>query len=108
MILRLIRSPNASFIDMLLANVKPSDRKRLEEGPWGAVGLVQARLIDLYWAADVAEKSSCVTVGLVKGNCFQHTQMLAMVGHLAAVQAAMKKIQETALLLNEGAKGAVR
>lgn len=108
MTLRLIRSPNNSFIDMLLANVKPSDRRRLEEGPWGAVGLVQARLIDLYWAADVAEKSSCVTVGLIMGNCPQHIQMLAVVGQLAAVQAAIKKIQETAQLLDEEAKGAVR
>ena len=38
MTLRLVRSPSASFKEMLLANVRPVDRKRLEAETWGAVG----------------------------------------------------------------------
>lgn len=94
MTIRLVRSPSVSFKEMLLANVRPADRKRLEAEAWGAVGLVQAKLIDLYWAADIAEKASRVATGLVMGNCPQHIQMLAVVGHQAAVQAAVDKIRE--------------
>ncbi len=94
MTVRVVRSPSPSFKELLLANVRPADRKRLEAEAWGAVGLVQAKLIALYWAADVAEKASQVATGLVMGNCPQHIQMLAVVGQQAAVQAALDKIRE--------------
>lgn len=90
----IIRAPTESFLEMLIDNVRPTERKRLEGRHWGAIGLVQARLIDLYWAADVAEKASNVVTALVMGNCPQHTQMLAIAGHEAGVQAAMAKIKE--------------
>jgi hypothetical protein len=80
---------------MLLNNVRPSERKRFEGSRWGAVGLVQARLIDLYWSADVAEKASNVVTALVMGNCPQHIQMLAIFGQQAGVRAALDKIQES-------------
>ncbi len=104
MIFRMVRSPNASFKEMLLDRVRLSDRKRLEAETWGAVGLVQGKLIDLYWAADIAEKASRVATGLVMGSCPQHIQMLAVVGHMSAVQAALDKIQEelTFIVSNEG------
>lgn len=91
---RLVRSPSGSFKEMLLAHVRPSDRQRMEAQTWGAVGLVQTRLIDLYWAADIADKASRVATGLVMGSCPQHIQMLAIVGHQSAVQAALDKICE--------------
>jgi hypothetical protein len=78
---------------MLFNNVRPSERKRFEGGRWGAVGLIQARLIDLYWSADVAEKASNVVTALVMGNCPQHIQMLAILGQQAAVSAALDQIQ---------------
>ena len=65
----LIRAPTDAFLEILLNNVRPSDRKRLGAFKWGAVGLFQSRLIDLYWASDVAEKASSVSVALVMGNC---------------------------------------
>jgi hypothetical protein len=92
--IRLIRSPTEAFLEMLLNNVRPLERKRFEGSHWGAVGLVQAKLIELYWAADVAEKASNVRTALVMGNCPQHIQMLAVVGQQAAVQAALDKIRE--------------
>jgi hypothetical protein len=89
----LIKAPTAAFLEMLLNNVRPSDRKRLEDIKWGAVGLVQSRLIDLYWASDIAEKASSVSVALVMGNCPQHTQMLSIFGKHAAVKSALDKIR---------------
>ena len=75
--IEIIRAPTESFVEMLVDNIRPAERKRLEGQHWGAIGLVQSRLIDLYWAADVAEKASDVVTALVMGNCPQHTQMLA-------------------------------
>jgi hypothetical protein len=93
--IELIRSPTESFLQMLLNNIRPPERKRIETTRWGAVGLVQARLIDLYWAADVAEKASQIVTALVMGNCPQHIQMLAIFGQQAGVRAALDKIQES-------------
>jgi len=81
---------------MLLSNVRPNDRKRLENIKWGAVGLLQAKLIDLYWASDLAEKASNVRTALVLGNCPQHVQMLAVLGQQESVQTALAKIREGA------------
>ena len=92
--IELINAPTDAFLEMLLNNVRPNDRKRLEHIKWGAVGLVQGRLIDLYWASDVAEKASSVSVALVMGNCPQHIQMLAIIGKHAAVKSALDKIRE--------------
>ena len=92
--IELIKAPSKSFMEMLLNNTRPADRKRLEGIHWGAVGLVQAKLIDLYRAADSAEKASNVVSILVLGSCPQHVQMLAIVGKQAAVRAALDKINE--------------
>jgi len=90
----LISSPTSSFIEMLMSNISPTTRKLLEGIHWGAVGLVQARLIDLYKASDLAEKGSNVRVALVFGSCPQHTQMLAIFGKQAEVKTALDKIEE--------------
>ena len=92
--IELVRSPSESFLQMLLNNIRPGERKRIEGTRWGAVGLVQARLIDLYWAADVAEKASTVVTALVMGNCPQHIQMLAIFGQQAGVRTALDKIKD--------------
>jgi hypothetical protein len=87
----IIRAPSPAFLEMLLNNIRPSERRRVE-GKWGAVGLIQSKLIDLYRASDVAEKSSNVVTALVMGNCPQHIQMLAIFGAQAEVDAAAAKI----------------
>lgn len=94
--IELIRSPSESFLQMLLNHVRPSDRKELENVRWGAVGLIQARLIHLYWAADIAEKASNIRTALVMGNCPQHIQVLAIFGQQAAVQAALDSVKQRA------------
>lgn len=93
--IKLIKAPTKSFLEMMLSNIRTSDRKRVKDSQWGAVGLVQAKLIDLYWAADIAEKASIVRTVLVMGNCPQHIQMLAIFGKQMAVMTALDKIQES-------------
>jgi hypothetical protein len=91
--IELIRAPGEGFLRQILQNVRQPDRQRLEKTPWGAVGLVQGRLIHLYTALDLAEKASRVECALVLGNCPQHTQMLAIFGQQAAVKEAVDKIR---------------
>lgn len=92
--IELIKAPQQVFLQMLLGSIRPLERKPLEETQWGAVGLVQAKLIDLYWAADAATKASNVCTALVMGSCPQHIQMLAVFGKQMAVQTALDKIRE--------------
>ena len=66
--IELIKAPTKTFLEMILNHIRTPERKRLEGSQWGAVGLVQAKLIDLYWAADIAEKASTVRTALVMGN----------------------------------------
>jgi hypothetical protein len=89
-----INAPTEAFLEMLMSNIRPPDRKRLDGIKWGAVGLVQTKLIVLYGAADVAEKASNVHTVLVMGNCPQHIQMLAILGKQAEVKTALDKIKE--------------
>ena len=92
----LIKAPKEDFLQLLCANIKAQERQLLAGTPWGAVGLVQAALLDLYWAADAAAKASNVTVALVSGTCPQHIQLLALFGKQADVQTALEKIHEGA------------
>lgn len=92
--IELIKAPSTSFLEMILDNIRPRDRKKLEDIKWGAVGLVQAKLIDLYWATDASEKASNVKTALVMGSCPQHIQMLAIFGKQADVKTALDKIRE--------------
>lgn len=92
--IELIKAPTQAFLEMILNNVRSPDRKRLESTHWGAVGLIQAKLIDLYKATDLAEKASDVMTALVLGNCPQHIQMLAIFGKQAGVKTALDKIRE--------------
>jgi len=93
--IELIRSPTESFLEMLMNNVRLPDKKKLEGVRWGAVGLIQSLLIELYRASDIAEKASDVRTALVMGNCPQHIQMLAVLGTQAAVHAAIQKIRDS-------------
>jgi hypothetical protein len=93
--IELIKAPTDAFLEMILVNVRFPDRERLEGIHWGAVGLVQANLINLYWAADLAEKASNVKTALVFGSCPQHIQILAIFGKQAEVEAALDKISSS-------------
>lgn len=91
--IEIINGPTEAFQKMLMNSVSPLYRDAIQPMQWGAVGLIQARLIEIYFSADLAEKASDVKTALVSGNCPQHIQMLAILGNPAAVKAAIDKIQ---------------
>ena len=92
--IELIKAPREEFLQALSANIKTSDRQLLAKTQWGAVGLIQGPLIDLYWALDATAKASNVVAALVSGSCPQHIQMLAVFGKQADVQTALEKVRE--------------
>ena len=91
--IEIIQAPSKAFMGMLINNINSAARDDVQLGKWSAVGLIQANLIELYYAADLAEKASDVKTALVSGNCPQHVQMLAIFGNPAAVKAAIDKIR---------------
>ena len=92
--IELIKAPTERFLEMLLINIRPPEREHLAGVRYGAVGLIQTSLINLYRAADLAEKASNVKTALVFGSCPQHIQMLAIFGKHAEVNAALDKVRE--------------
>lgn len=88
---RIIKSPSKGAMDLIV--------RRKGSGPnvqipcYDAVGLVQGRLIDMVYAADIAEKAVGVTVEDIKGTCPQNMIMLAIFGDTASVEAAIKEIK---------------
>ena len=91
--IEIIQAPSKTFMGMLINNINSAAKDDVQHGKWGAVGLIQAYLIELYCAADIAQKASDVKAVLVSGNCPQHVQMLAIFGNPAAVKAAIDKIR---------------
>jgi len=71
-------------------------RDLLEESSAGgnlsAIGLVQGRLVDMFAAADIAEKAAPVIVTEVLGLCPQHFNLIAIFGDVAAVDTAMQAV----------------
>ncbi len=91
--IEIVQGPSKTFLKMLMNSISPMYRDSIQSMQYGAVGLVQSTLIDIYFSADLAEKASDVKTVLVSGNCPQHVQMLAVLGNQAAVNAAMDKIR---------------
>jgi len=89
---RIIKSPSKGTLDILLRRRgAPSSR---EVPQCDAVGLVQGRLIDMVWAADVAEKVVGVTVEDIRGSCPQNMILLAIFGDTASVEDAIAEIKQ--------------
>nr|WP_246517042.1 BMC domain-containing protein [Clostridium aciditolerans] len=58
-----------------------------------AIGLVQGKLIDMIYAADIAEKAVGVTVEDIRGLCPQHMVLIGIFGDTASVEAALNEIK---------------
>nr|WP_206155047.1 BMC domain-containing protein [Clostridium muellerianum] len=58
-----------------------------------AIGLVQGKLIDMIYAADVAEKAVGVTVEDIRGTCPQHMVLIGIFGDTASVESALNEIK---------------
>jgi len=87
--IRFIKSPTDSTIKLLTKRMDMDEREKILNEKWGAVGLIQAHLADLFAMADAAEKNANVLVMEIKGICPQHFSMIAIFGDTASVEAAL-------------------
>lgn len=100
---RIIKSPSKGTLDILLRRKGSSATVSIDN--YDAIGLVQGRLIDMIFAADIAEKAAGVVVEDIKGHCPQNLIMLAIFGDTASVEAAIEDIRYK---LKEAKKGDLR
>lgn len=90
---RVIKSPTASTIDILMRRMGTGvDKDALCVD---AIGLVQGRMIDMICAADIAEKAVGVTVEDIRGSCPQNMIMIAIFGDTASVESAIDEIKRS-------------
>ena len=87
--IRFIKSPTDNTIKLLTKRMEAEEREKILSGKWGAVGLIQTHLADLFAMADAAEKNANVLVMEIKGICPQHFSMIAIFGDTASVEAAL-------------------
>ncbi len=90
--IRFIKSPTDNTIKLLAKRMDPEEREAVLSKKWGAVGLVQTQLADLFAMADVAEKNANVLVMEIRGICPQHFSMIAIFGDTASVEAALQAV----------------
>jgi len=89
---QLITHPGPGVIEILTTRMSASGKKALEVIDFSAVGLVQGKLVDMMYAADIAEKTADVHVFDLKGTCPQHLTMIGVFGDIAAVKASLDAI----------------
>jgi hypothetical protein len=90
--LQFIKAPTPGV--MLMLSRRAADRERLLSGNPGAVGLAQGQLADMIAATDLAEKAAEVWVEEIRGICPQHFTMIAILGEIAEVGAALDAIRK--------------
>lgn len=100
---RIIKSPSSGTVDILFR--RKGSASTIPLANYDAVGLVQGKLIDMVFAADIAEKAAGVVVEDIKGHCPQNLIMIAIFGDTASVEAAIQEIQYK---LNEEKTGAIQ
>ncbi|KEI92438.1 BMC domain-containing protein [Clostridium botulinum] len=88
---RIIKSPSSSTKDILRRRMGGNCKTDLESVD--AIGLVQGKLIDMIYAADIAEKAVGVTVEDIRGTCPQHMVLLGIFGDTSSVEAALNEIK---------------
>jgi len=87
-----ITHPGPGVIEILMGRMGAAGKKTLDLIDFSAVGLVQGRLVDMMYAADIAEKTAQVHVFDLKGTCPQHLTMIGIFGDIAAVKAALDAV----------------
>ena len=88
-----ITHPGPGVIEILMARMGLGAKKTLESVDFSAVGLVQGKVVDMLFAADIAEKTADVRVYDLKGTCPQHLTMIGIFGGIAAVKASLDAIR---------------
>lgn len=88
---RIIKSPSKNILNIILSR---TDKKLSEDYICtDAICLIQGKMIDMIYAADIAEKSSDVIVKDVRGTCPQHMVVMAIFGDTASVDSVVKEIK---------------
>jgi ethanolamine utilization microcompartment shell protein EutS len=93
---RIINAPTPETLAMLKRRMPAELRSRLEMVRIDAIGLIMLPIPDLYFYADQASKSAHVAVSEIFGSCPQHITTLAIFGEVAAVNEAMRIIDDDA------------
>jgi microcompartment protein CcmL/EutN len=88
---RIIKSPSEGTIDILRRRMGANCKTDLNNAD--AVGLVQGRMIEMIYAADIAEKAVGVTVEDIRGSCPQNMILIAIFGDTASVESAINEIK---------------
>lgn len=91
---RIINAPAPEVLAMLKRRMPGEFRSRLDLIRIDAIGLIMLPVPDLYFYADMASKSAHVVVSEVFGSCPQHVTTLAIFGEVAAVNEAMRTIED--------------
>ena len=88
---RIIKAPSPGTLDILMRRMGPGAGENLKN--FDAVGLVQGRMIEMVFAADIAEKAVGVTVEDIRGSCPQNMILIAIFGDTASVESAIHEIK---------------
>jgi len=88
---RIIKSPSEGTLNIIMQRIGAGVEKKLN--CIDAVGLVQGKMIDMFYVADLAEKAVGVTVADVRGSCPQNMILIALFGDTASVESAMQEIK---------------
>jgi len=88
---QVIKQPSSGVIKMLESRTLVRDF--FQDRTFDTIGLVQGKLVEMFVAADIAEKASGVDVLEIKGICPQHFTMIAIFGDTAAVLEAIDRIK---------------
>lgn len=91
---RIINAPTPETLAMLKRRMPSEARSRMDMVRIDAVGLIMLPVPDLYFYADLASKSAHVAVSEIFGSCPQHITTLAIFGEVAAVNEAMRTIED--------------
>lgn len=91
---RIINAPAPEVLAMLKRRMPGEFRSRLDLIRIDAIGLIMLPVPDLYFYADMASKSAHVVVSEIFGSCPQHVTTLAIFGEVAAVDEAMRTIED--------------
>lgn len=91
---RVIQSPSVGALDIITRRMGMSQSATQEFRAYDAIGLIQGKLIDMVYVADLAEKSAGIIAVDIRGSCPQNMILLALFGDTSAVETAIAKIQQ--------------
>lgn len=91
---RIIQSPSSGALEIISRRMGMSSTagKDILAG-CDAIGLIQGKLIDMVYVADLAEKAAGITAVDIRGSCPQNMVLLALIGDTASVETAVNDIK---------------